>query len=75
MLESMLEKCQKEHGTSSFESKSYLQLRPKAPFDEEDDQEMTHDSDDTVSSISEGSDIGELCFPTQDLKVAISTST
>ncbi|THV02241.1 hypothetical protein K435DRAFT_749764 [Dendrothele bispora CBS 962.96] len=70
MLESMLEKCQKEHGTVSLEGKSYLQCRPKAPFDEDEDQETMQDSDESESTISEtGSDIGELCLPTQNLKL------
>jgi hypothetical protein len=74
LLESVLEKCRREHGgVSTDNGQSYLQFRPR---DAEgmilpDDPDMDYEVD------SNGDEVGftqELCLPTRNLKVSLSSS-
>lgn len=71
LLESVLEKCRREHGGVSDNGQSYLQFRPK---DAEgsilpDETDMDYEYEDI-----NGDDVNltqELCIPTQSLKVGL----
>ena len=71
LLESILEKCRREHGgVSTDNGQSYLQFRPRdaegivLPDDPDMDYEVEdHNGDD--SGLSQ-----ELCLPTRQLKVS-----
>ncbi|KAG6918313.1 hypothetical protein DXG01_015405 [Tephrocybe rancida] len=68
LLESVLEKCRREHGGVHDNGQSYLQFRPRdaegmiLPDDVDgDDNDDTHDDDRVFSQ--------ELCLPTRNLKL------
>jgi hypothetical protein len=67
VLESVLEKCRREHGGVSDNGQSYLQFRPKdaAGAILPDEVEVDNDNDE----LSDDSFTQELCAPTQSLKV------
>lgn len=72
LLESMLEKCRREHGGTSDNGQSYLQFRPQ----DADNMVLPDDIDvelfdDTSGDPDSGSITQELCVPTQNLKVYI----
>lgn len=68
LLESMLEKCRREHGGSQDNGESYLQFRPRDAegiiLADEVDVEENDDSRDEDRLFSQ-----ELCLPTRNLKV------
>lgn len=67
VLESLLEKCRREHGGVSDNGQSYLKLRPIDPDGPviPDEVEIEYDNGD----LSDDSFTQELCAPTQSLKV------
>ncbi|KAF9078472.1 hypothetical protein BDP27DRAFT_1207043 [Rhodocollybia butyracea] len=68
ILESMLEKCQKEHGGTSADSQSYLQFRPKDYEDEHGKIVDFGNADDELGHGSDGEDItAEICISAQNL--------
>ncbi|PBK66316.1 hypothetical protein ARMSODRAFT_1006080 [Armillaria solidipes] len=71
LLESLLEKCRREHGGVSEESMSYLQFRPPDAGTAILDNEVPppHDDGTDVNQV-EGEDITlEICVPTRNLKL------
>lgn len=71
LLESLLEKCRREHGGVSEESMSYLQFRPPDAGNAilENEIPPLHDDGSDANQV-EGEDITlEICVPTRNLKL------
>ncbi|KAK0469221.1 uncharacterized protein EV420DRAFT_15384 [Desarmillaria tabescens] len=71
LLESLLEKCRREHGGVSEESMSYLQFRPPDAGSAILDNEVPPPHDDGADANQvDGEDITrEICVPTRNLKL------
>jgi hypothetical protein len=69
LLESMLEKCWREHGGLNDNGHSYLQFRPQDAdaMVLPDDFDVTYDDD--MASDSGDDIVQEICLPTQNLVV------
>ncbi|KAF9460391.1 hypothetical protein BDZ94DRAFT_1266118 [Collybia nuda] len=68
VLESLLEKCRREHGGVSDNGQSYLKLRPVDPEAPVVPDEVDIDYDN--GDLSDDSFTQELCAPTQSLKLS-----
>lgn len=73
LLESMLEKCRRDHGGAWDDGQSYLQFRPKDAdgINIPEDMDVVEEDEDL---ISDGGSVQALCLPTQNLKVCLSLS-
>ncbi|KAJ3799488.1 hypothetical protein GGU11DRAFT_679358, partial [Lentinula aff. detonsa] len=67
ILESMLQKCQREHGGTFRDGQSYLQFRPK----DYGDEKMEYEEIEGESGSSDGDDMtAEICVSAQSLTVS-----
>lgn len=70
LLESMLEKCRRDHGGAWDDGQSYLQFRPQDAdgIHVPEDMNVVEEEEDP---ISDRGSVQDLCLPTQNLKVCL----